>query len=92
MSNLHAFLIFNRRFGQGETFIVDALHSKKNLEQACQTGGPRATCGPFACFVQPELLNFMIQQFIIILFFTIISFIIYKSKIIESTKNVKNHI
>ena len=24
------------------------------LDQACQTGGPRAACGPFACFVRPE--------------------------------------
>jgi hypothetical protein len=24
------------------------------LEQACQTGGLRAACCPFACFVQPK--------------------------------------
>jgi len=24
------------------------------LRQACQTGGPRATCGTFACFVRPK--------------------------------------
>jgi len=24
------------------------------LQQACQTGGLRAKCGPFACFLRPE--------------------------------------
>jgi len=24
------------------------------LGQACQTGGPQAACGPFACFLRPE--------------------------------------
>jgi len=25
-----------------------------DLDQACQTGGPRAACGHFACFLRPE--------------------------------------
>jgi hypothetical protein len=33
---------------------VEPKNNKKSLKQVCQTGGPRAACGPFACFVRPE--------------------------------------
>jgi len=35
-------------------FLFSLLIKLKSLEQACQTGGPRAAFGPFAYFVRPE--------------------------------------
>ena len=34
------------------------LHSFFGLRQTCQTGGPRAACGPISCPMQPQALSF----------------------------------
>jgi hypothetical protein len=35
------------------TYALEVSNSV-SLRQACQTGSPRAACGPLACFVRPE--------------------------------------
>jgi len=44
--------------GKSETKLLQSIsdHFTIALEQACQTGGPRAACGPIACPMRPEVI------------------------------------
>jgi len=70
------------------------------LIQACQTGGPRAACGPIACFVRPEWgfnlfcaarigLLFSNNSFILLIFSNFQHKFVFKSPILGTKNTVK---